>query len=316
MTKLLLRYLLFATKFFAAGAAVIPAAGAGGSGAPAAGGGAGQPAGGEGSQPAAGGQPAAGAQPQGDSNIRQLREAYEGIKAKFEPWEKLNLKPEQVTQYSGVYQKVYTAAAEIGRQLGYPDDEISEALATDPIRTLDFLRSQAAQGEQNQDGDQDLQELVAQHVEQAIGPIQQRENVRMTNEANALFERTVHGLAVESFKAEGVDVANIPQDEMFMLTSAVSEILKYDPAALQALKYEGKTAAIQKAFTEARGMLDKYYLARAGRERARVVPPGGGNQGGQQTNGQQRKPTLDEMIENPSVIDEAQGRRGTDGRYR
>lgn len=259
-------------------------------------------------------QPQGGQPQQGADNIRQLREAYEGIKAKYEPWDKLGIKPEQVTQFSGVYQKLHTEVATLGRNLGYPDDEIAEALAEDPVRTLDFLRNQAAQGQQAEQGQPDLQELVQQHVEQAIGPIQQRENVRMTNEANAVFERTVHGLAVESFKAEGVDVAQIPPDEMFMLTSAVSEILKYDEGALRALKYEGKTAPIQQAFQEARTYLDKYYLARSGRERAKVQPARPGQPVQQQSGG--RKPTLDEMIDNPSLIDEAQGRRGNDGRYR
>src|SRR5262249_31902041 len=154
--------------------------------------------------------------------------------------------------------------------------------------------------------------------EQAVGPIQQRENQRMTHEANALFERTVHGLAVESFKAEGIDVANIPPDEMYLLTSATSEILKYDDNALRELKYNGKTAAIQKAFQEARTTLDKYYLARSGRDRARINPnPGNanGNGTGQQQQ-QAKRPTLDEMIDNPSVIDEAQGRDAKTGRYR
>lgn len=268
-----------------------------------------QPATSQPSQPAQPGQvqPQGGQQPgqmQGGDNIRQLREAYEGIKKEFEPWQKLNLKPEQVSQFSGIYQKVYGEAAAIGRELGYPDEEIAEALAEDPVKTIDFLRNEAyraQQGDESQAGQgEDLQSLVQQHIEQALGPIQQRENVRITNEANALFERTVHQLAVDSFKAEGVDVANIPQDEMFMLTSAVSEILKYDEGAMRALKYEGKTAAIQQAFQEARNYLDKYYLARSGREKARVQPARPGQPAAQSQGG--HRPSLDEIIENPGVI--------------
>jgi hypothetical protein len=250
----------------------------------------------------------------GQDNIRQLRENYENIKKEFEPWTKLNVKPEQVTQFQGVYQKVYSSAAEIGRQLGYPDDEIAEALAEDPIKTLDYLRNAAAQRQEadGRDGAPDLSELVAQHVEQAIGPIQQRENFRMTNEANSLFERTVHGLASEVFKAEGFDIGQISQDEVDLLTNATSEILKYDDAALRSLKYEGKVAPIQKAFSEARTMLDKYYMSRTARERGRT---GGGPRGpGQppQQNGN-RRPTLDEMIDNPDSIRTAQGKPGYSG---
>lgn len=269
-----------------------------------AGSGAGEP--GTGAGGSGGGQPQGGGQPasQGGDGIRQLREAYDKIKADLEPWQKLNLKPEQVSQYSGVYQKLYGEAAGLGRELGYPDEEISEALAEDPVRTLDFLRNEAArlqQGGQQRDGSQDLQELVQQHVEQAIGPIQQRENIRATNEANALFERTAYQEIVNTFKNEGIDAAAIPEDEKFMIISAASEILKYDEGALRALKYEGKVAPIQAAVKEAISYLDKYYLARSGRDRARVQPvrPGQVGQPGQQG---AKKPTLDEIIDNPAVL--------------
>jgi hypothetical protein len=86
---------------------------------------------------------------------------------------------------------------------------------------------------------------------------------------------------------------------MFMLTTAASEILKYDDAALRELKYGGKTAAVQKAVREAATLLDKYYLARSGRTAARVQPPRPG-QPAQQPG--QKKYSLDEMIENPALV--------------
>lgn len=317
MLKYLLNFLLFSGTMFA----VDPAAGGGGGGqgggsgdpgaGAGAGGGAGTPGAPGGQAPGGGSGAPGGTQPgqpgaQPDQGLKQLREAYEGVKTKFEPYEKLNLKPEQITQYSGVYQKVYNEAAAVGRQLGYADAEIAEALAEDPVRTIDFLRNQAQLAAQNREQPgqgQELTELVNQRVEEALGPIQQRENVRMTDAANSLFEQTTRQLAVDSFKAEGVDAANIPPDEMQLLMDATSEILKYDGEALHALKFEGKTAAIQKAFQEARTLLDKYYLARSGREKSRLAPA---NRGGQQQQQQQqpggKKPTLDEMIENPGLI--------------
>lgn len=314
MLKYFLQYVLFFGSLFAAGAPAVgggSGTGTGGSndnagGSAGAGGGAGSsggtggPGAAGGTQPNAGAQP--GAQPGGDQNLKQLREAYEGVKAKFEPFEKLNLKPEQITQYSGVYQRVFTEAQQVGRELGYSDEDIAEALAADPIRTIDFLRTKFEQAAQRDPNQPDLQDLVQQHVEQALGPIQQRENVRMTDAANQLFEQTTRQLAVDSFKAEGLTVEQIPGDEMDFLMTATSEILKYDEAALKALKYEGKTGAVQKAFQEARTALDKYYLARATREKSRLTPPQRGAQppAGQQQGG--RKPTLDEMIENPALV--------------
>jgi len=299
MIKHLLSYLLFCGTMFAAGA---PAVGGGGGSE-----GTGAAPGTGSAAPTAGSPPAAdagtGQAPQGGDNIRQLREAYEGVKRDFEPWQKLGVKPEQVGQFQGVYQKVYGEVASIGRELGYPDEEIAEAMAEDPVRTLDFLRNEAqrvSQGQQGQaGGEQDLNDLVAQHVEQVVGPIQERENLRMTNEANSLFERTVHAEVAGIFKGEGIDVANIPPDEMFMISSAASEILKYDEAALRALKYEGKTAPVQKAVREAITFLDKYYLARAARTSAKVQPTRPGQPAAQPG---QKKYSLDEMIENPALV--------------
>jgi len=307
MIRKLLEYFLFCGTMFAAGAPALGGGGGASDTGAGAGAGSGTPTpspsssgdGTSGSQPGTGGQQ----QQQSGDNIRQLREAYEGVKRDFEPWQKLGVKPEQVGQFQGVYQKVYGEVASIGRELGYPDEEIAEAMAEDPVRTLDFLRNEAQRmqaGGQPQDQNRDLQDLVSQHVEQAIGPIQERENLRATNEANALFERTVHSEVSAIFKQEGIDVANIPPDEMFMISSAASEILKYDDAALRDLKYQGKTAAVQKAVREAVTFLDKYYLARSGRAAARVQPPNRAGQPPPAAGG--KRPSLDEMIDNPALI--------------
>jgi hypothetical protein len=305
MLKYFLQLVMFGSTMFAAGAPAVGGNNAattdpGSSGGTGGAAGAGNGTGGQG----AGDRSAqnAGAPPQ-DQGLKQLREAYEGVKAKFEPYEQLNVKPEQIKQYSGVYQKVYNEASAVGRELGYPDAEIAEALAEDPLRTIEFLRNQvqAAQDQRAQaGGPEQLEDLVRQYVEPVLGPIQQRENQRMTDSANQLFEQTTRQLAVESFKAEGIEVGNIPPDEMDFLMTATSEILKYDDQALHSLKYEGKTSSVQKAFQEARTALDKYYLARSGREKAKLTPARPGAPAAPQNGG--RKPTLDEMIENPALV--------------
>jgi hypothetical protein len=290
--------------------------GAGGAGG--AGGGAGSPAG-AGGAGGGGVGTGTGPAPTESPNIVQLREAYQGIKSKYEPWEKLGLQPDQVSGQVGTYQKMYSAAAELGRNLGFPDEEIMEALAEDPVATIDWLRNEAQRVQSGQEArggqGEDLQELIQSRIDQAIGPIQERENVRATDEANSLFDRTIHQEAVNLFKKEGIDVAQIPQDEMFMITSAASEILKYNDKALQALKFSGDTTAVKQAFQEAVTYLDKYYIARSGRERVRVVGPGGRSPARPGAPAAGRQPTLDEMIDDPSLIDKAQGRTGADARY-
>jgi hypothetical protein len=106
-------------------------------------------------------------------------------------------------------------------------------------------------------------------------------------------------MAVDLYKKEGIDVAQIPQEEIAMLMTATSEIMKYEEADIKALKFEGKTAGVQKAFQQAVAEFDKYYLARAGRDKARVQPARPGQPA---QPGQPKKPTLDEIIDNPGVL--------------
>jgi hypothetical protein len=309
MLRFLLNYFLFTSTMFAAGAPAVGGQGGSSDGATSGASSSGSGASGGGTstdQSGASGNDSGRSGPAGqpnDQGLKQLREAYEGVKAKFEPYEKLNLKPDQIQQYSGVYQKLYGEAQNIGTNLGYTEQEIAEALALNPVATMDLLRTQMQQAEQErqQSGRADLEDMAQQLVEQRLGPIEQRENQRMTDAANQLFEQTTRQLAVESFKAEGLDVANIPPEEMDLLMSATSEILKYDQDALKALKYEGKTAAIQKAFQEARTAFDKYYLARVGRDKTRLQPARPG-QPASPANGAAKKHTLDELIDNPGLI--------------
>ena len=306
----LVQHLLFGAVAFAAGGggAALGSVGGGGSdggGAPAGAGGGGAPA----AAPVGGAQQQPGPESQG---IAQLRTAYEGVKKELEPWSKLNVKPDEVGRFQGVYQKTFEEVAAIGRSLGYPDAEILEALQENPIATLDYLRNELAQAEQQQrqqqPTDRDLRELTQQYVQDAIGPLQARENERMTREANALFERTVYQAAVEAYKTEGIDANSVPPDEMFLLTSAASEILKYDEDALRALKYKGETAAVQKAFTEAKTLLDKYYIARSGRSGGvRAVSPQRGANGQFQPGA--KKPSLDDIINDPGVISQKYAER-------
>lgn len=244
--------------------------------------------------------------PGGESvGIQQLRTQYETLKGQYEPWSKLGVMPDQVGQFQQVYQRTFEQVASIGRDLGYPDDEIIEAMQENPVATLDYLRREYAEMQQSQQQpqhQQDLSQLIEERLNEALSPMQERENQRMTMEANSLFERTAYQMAAETFRKEGLDIANVPQDEVSLLLSATSEILKYDEDALRALKYNGQTAAIQKAFTEAKTMLDKYYIARSGRDRGRPVVPGRSATAPQTAAPGGRKPSLDDLIGDPSLI--------------
>lgn len=306
--------------YFATTPSSVTSTGSGDGGAGASGGGGAPPApaapapGGTGGTGGPGGQPPAGAAP-GQTGIENLRREYDGLKTKYEPWEKLGINPDAAQLSHGVYTRLFQEAGGLGRELGYPDAEIIEALKEDPIATIDYLRNEAFERQQGrgqgQDDQRDLQQQIQERIDQAIGPIRQQENLRITNEANAIFERTTHQLIAELFTKEGIDIGKANQDEIALLTNATSEIMKYDEAALKDLKFGGKTAGIQRAFQEAITMIDKYYLARSARERGSVGggprQPAGGPLPGQGTG---KKPGLEEMINDPDSIRRAQGKPG------
>lgn len=252
-------------------------------------------------------------------NVRQFREQYDTLKKDYEPYEKFTketgFKADQLGNLGGTYKKIVDTARSIGEKLGYDDEEVLEALHHDPVKTIDYLRNQLALSAEERErggegGDADLNELVNAAVEERFGPIQERENTRMTDEANSVFERTAHSEIAAIFKADGVDITRVDPEEMFMYISAASELLKYDETALHGLKYKGQTAPVQKAVRDAKVFLDKFYLARATRERGRVAgggrPPAGG--GGNEGQGGGKPPSLDDMINEPDLIRTSQGK--------
>ena len=306
--------LIFDLPLFQFATQVVPAEGSGGgegggTGAGNTGGGAGVPgAAGAGG----GGQPAP---LNWDSAPQQFRDGYNKLKAdlekltkEYEPWQKWatesKVAPDQLGAIHGTYQQVYEEINGIAEQLGIAEDEVTEAVEKRGIvPVLNFLQRRYAEagagaGAGEGEGADDLDTRIEQAIATRLSPIEERENVRLTDAANQRFEQIVHQSIVEAYKAEGVDVANIPEAESFMLMNATSEILKYDDKALTELKQGKGQAAIQKAFQQAKGVLDNYYISRSGRERGRIQGP----PKVKASNGQERKPTLDELIEEPTLI--------------
>jgi hypothetical protein len=308
----------FVFNFATPASAVTGADGAGGSG-----------AGGEGSGAGAGGgAPSTGtpAVPQGPdwsapTVPAQLREGYNKLKADYEklqadhkPWQSLNVKPDEVGRYQQSYQQVYTELKGIGDSLGIEEAEVADAIRVHGLLpVLDRLRYEAQQSDAAGSGDQaaiqqqELEERIHAGIEQRLSPVLQRENQRMVHEANTLTENTITRLATDAFKAGGMDFAAAPPELRDFILTGVTEALKYDDAALKSIKFEGKTAGIQRAFQTFTAMWDAAYLARRTME-GKVVP--GARQGQPRPAGVApgKSPTIDEIINDPNKVREAQGR--------
>jgi hypothetical protein len=219
-----------------------------------------------------------------------------------------------VTQYQQSYQQVYGEMKGIADNLGIEEREIADAIKIHGVLpVLDQLRHEAQQAEAANAGDpaavdeRNLEERLNAVAERVLSPIQQRENVRITHEANQLTERTITELASAAFKAQGADFMAAPAPLRDFILTGVTEVLKYDDAALNSIKFEGKTAGIQKAYQTFTAMWDAAYLARRQMEQgAPRVPAPPGRVPANQGNG--KKPTFDEMIDNPDSIRAAGGR--------
>lgn len=241
--------------------------------------------------PAAGAPPPAGAPPSETDNVKQMREAYENLKKKHEPFEKLG-DQKQVESYYAGYKGIVDEAYKLGEELGYSKEQVDESMAENPLGTLGYLRSKQAESSK---APQDVSELVKRAVEERTAPINEYLNQQLTDAAETRFQEEFNRLFSEKFK----DTEAWPEEAKGLLYDIVSETLKYDEEGLKQLKMEKKTAAIQKYFEEGYNRLLKVYGALSGAEQKRATK-GGGKVG--EPSPTVKKPTIDELIEHPELI--------------
>lgn len=243
----------------------------------------------------------------------KLKSEHEALAKQFEPWKGLNVQPGDIARFQSGYQQVYSELSNIANTLNIAEAEVADAIKTHGLLpVLDQLRYEAEQAELANQGDpnalseRDLDERIRNGIDAATRPIVERENMRLVHEGNALVERTVTDLATQAFKTAGMDwAAAEPALKEFWLTG-VTEALKYDDDALKAIKFEGKTAGIQRAFQTFQAMFDAAYLARRKMEGGVAPPARLPQRPGQQPTAKQ--PSLDEMLNNPDVIRTSQGK--------
>lgn len=255
-----------------------------------------------------------------DTAPQQFREGYsklktdfENLQKQYEPWKGVNVQPGDIGRFQAGYQQVYGEVKNIADTLQIDEAEVAKAIQDHGLLpVLDQLRYEYDQAEAARAGDpnalhdQDLDTRIREGIDAATRPLVERENQRLVHEGNQLVERTITDLATAAFKTAGLDWNSAePALRDFWLTG-VTEALKYDDDALRAIKFEGRTAGIQRAFQTFQAMFDAAYLARRKMEGG-VVPA----RAGQPPVRQQppaKQPSLDEMLDNPDVIRTSQGK--------
>jgi len=284
-------WMIFPGMNFAAGATVDP--GAGGA-APA--GGADATAGGApplvpadaGGAPG-GGPPAAGAttpEPPESANIKQMRERIAEQNQQLAAWKDVG-DVKTVQGRLGVLRNMEGRALELGEELGFTKDEVLDEFGKDPFRLLSALEKEAAKAEGTRPpmDEKRMRELLNKELENRFRPFEEKENLRVTDEAHNVFLKEVDRLTAEAYP--GAQLEEAENDLLYTATSYLmtqeQDQITGDRAAgkadektlsmLEQLKFGGKVAGVQKFFQQAQSFLDAYYLARSKRETA---APGSG----------------------------------------
>ncbi|HEV1994028.1 MAG TPA: hypothetical protein VGR03_06850 [Candidatus Acidoferrum sp.] len=266
--------------------------------------GVGAPAGG--ADPGAGaGTPGAGAPAAAaveSANAKQFREAYEALKTKYEPWEKLGAKPDEVGASHTTIQKISAEARELGEKLGFKAEQISQALKDDLAGTLIWLREETKRRE-DAAGGPDVREVVKRQLEEGLKPFkeqmtrqQEAEATRKSDEGNFYFNQEFKKQLEAKYPDEATRPGPLGQGKIYQMAC---DLMMKDKEALDGLM-QGKVSSVAKYFEQA----NADYLALVGehgtRENVRVqrspgerpaTPPNG-----------KRRATLEELVEEPGHI--------------
>jgi hypothetical protein len=196
--------------------------------------------------------------------IRQLREQYEGLKTKYEPWERLGVPPEDVARQLPIVQRMHHEALQLGTRLGYDAAEVNDVFGRDPAQVLAFLRQQAQQRESQPLTRADMQQSLERQVQEGLQPIIQREDMRMNREAEFRFDSEFDRLYKDNFKDPLPDKAKQALYEM------VGQLVGEDEAAIRHLKFEGQVSDIGKHFNAAKQRLLDIFAEWSTSERKRL----------------------------------------------
>jgi hypothetical protein len=218
-------------------------------------------------------------------NIKQLREQYETTKGKLESWDKLG-KFDEVSHAYQVYTAKRTECIELGKQLGYDEQEILDSFKENPDHTIAFLQQR-----QTANSAADPNQSIKQELDKRLKPFEQEREQRRLDEANQLYERTAATEIDKLYPSDKDGKPTISADERDALQMVATEMFKQDPEAMKLLLTE-KTSSIAKHIDAAKQWLDKYFLSRTQRE-SRGISPGQNPT----PDPKGKKPTLQEMID-------------------
>lgn len=260
--------------------------------------------GGTGASPTPGSAAASPAAPPVDTeNMRQLRTQYETIKKQLEGYTNLG-RPEDLGQMHTQYQGWQKEASDIGVDLGYSPESVQAAFKKDPLGTLSLLRQEREKANPQAADIADpkkLQELVDKRIAEGMKPITAYQDKQMTDAAQARFDEHFG----KTFSTAFPD-ADFPADVKKLMFEAVDLMMGYDKEAMFRLKFDGKTADIDKYFDQVKSLFLPAFNSFIAWQSKRAPVPGTPNPAVPPANkGPQFKPgisKLDQLIDDPSIL--------------
>jgi hypothetical protein len=226
--------------------------------------------------------------------MRQLREQYESTKGELSKWTELG-EHEEVSTALKHYSAQRNMALEIGTELGYDEEEILDAFNSDPYRTITFLQGKQAESAPAENDrpklDPETRRKLEEHDKLLKDFKSERAQAKIEKASN-LYDAEYHRLYKEAFP-DGV-----PDDVASFLYDITTEMLSYDPKALDRIRDEGKVSDVAKYFNQARERWLKAVNAWGAHQLKRTGGRGLKEQAGEP----EKKITLDDIIEDPSVL--------------
>ncbi len=198
--------------------------------------------------------------------VDQLRQAYEQTKAKYEPYEKLGAKPEELQRSHQIYQQISTEALRLGEAQGYPADEVREALAKDPIETLRILRQAAQDAEKTEKPltRAEAERIADQRAKKLLEPYEQAREQELETRAERTFDGDFDRQLKTSFPN------GLPESNEEALRGLAWKLLTDNKDGYGALRSKGDTAAVSAAFEQAKKTLLKIVSDFGEHEKKRI----------------------------------------------
>lgn len=233
--------------------------------------------------------------PNGD--WRTLRTKYDERGTKLDAYQKLGDDPTKLEAGLKVYTTLRTNSWTAAKQLGYQEADFDDAFAANPEKTIEILRQQAAEQQRNgtqpnPDGKK-LEDTVRDLVAQQTKPFNEHINKQMTEAALTRYNNEFNTLIA----ADPV-LKDAPSEVHQLVRDYLEENLIHNPQRLEGMKLRGDYGFLKDDVTLVANRLQDVFTKWQTKTQGR----GPSTLPGVRPNGAAKKPTLDEMIADPSVL--------------